>query len=217
MRFPTSLFLIAVLATSAMAQKCATDDDCPGALCCNLSTLMCVSDPQNTICDIPPKSTTTKTVTKTTTHTSTHTSTSTATQTLKPQCHTDGDCAGSLCCNLANLQCVNDPDGKICDIPPPTTTLTSTHTATHTSTVTHTVTSLKPQCHSDDDCPGSLCCNVFNLQCVSDPDGKFCDVPVTSTSSPVPTGAKCSNDNDCPGVSCCNPSTMHCTLDPNIC
>ncbi|KAJ2956267.1 hypothetical protein NQZ79_g7863 [Umbelopsis isabellina] len=65
-------------------QSCKTDDDCPGVTCCNLNTLQCVSDPNGTICDIPPtKTKTTSTSKKTTTTKKTTTSTKKATTSTK--------------------------------------------------------------------------------------------------------------------------------------
>lgn len=62
------------------SSSCKNDNDCPGVTCCNLSTLKCVSDPHGTICDIPPKKTTTTkkaTTTKKTTTTIKKTTTTT--------------------------------------------------------------------------------------------------------------------------------------------
>ncbi|GAB5588145.1 hypothetical protein Unana1_03045 [Umbelopsis nana] len=191
--------ILAVTASAIPMEKrasCKTDDDCPGVLCCNLSTNKCVSDPNDTICGIPPtktKTTSTKTTTKTT---------STGKPTGKPQCKTDDDCPGVTCCNLSTNQCVNDPNDTICGIPPTKTTSTSTKTTT-TTTGTGKPTG-KPQCKTDDDCPGVTCCNLSTNQCVNDPNDTICGIPpskTTTTGTGKPTTTpQCKTNDDCPGM-----------------
>ncbi|KAG0191171.1 hypothetical protein DFQ28_000774 [Apophysomyces sp. BC1034] len=138
--------------------ECTTNDDCPGVTCCNLFTNKCVNDPNDTICDIKPTSTSLKPST-----------TGKPKPTSKPECTSNDDCPGEKCCNLFTNKCVNDPNGTICDIKPTITSLKPSTTGKPKPTS-------KPECTSNDDCPGEKCCNLFTNKCVNDPKGNICDI-----------------------------------------
>ncbi|CAM0139974.1 hypothetical protein VKS41_007619 [Umbelopsis sp. WA50703] len=139
-------------------------------------------------------------------------------------CKTDDDCPGVTCCNLSTNKCVNDPNDTICGIPPTKTTTTKTKTTKTTSGTGKPTT--KPQCKTDDDCPGVTCCNLNTNQCVNDPNDTICGIPptktttigtkTTTTGTGKPTATpQCKTDDDCPGVTCCNLSNNQCVNDPH--
>ncbi|KAG2176592.1 hypothetical protein INT44_007256 [Umbelopsis vinacea] len=68
-----------------------------------------------------------------------------------------------------------------------TTTKKTSTTATKTSTI-HVIVPTTAQCASDVDCPGVYCCNLFNKQCVLDPNNNICGIQPTTKVATVVSG-----------------------------
>ncbi|GAA5808761.1 hypothetical protein MFLAVUS_002157 [Mucor flavus] len=85
--------------------------------CTNLyiDQILCLSAPKTQSSVVAVGTTTGSTSTKTA---SSAASTTTVLVLAGSQCTSNGDCAGARCCNLANNQCVLDPNNDICDIIP---------------------------------------------------------------------------------------------------
>ncbi|KAI8069404.1 hypothetical protein BC940DRAFT_318255 [Gongronella butleri] len=185
MKFTGLAVIACILAATANAlphakrATCKTDDDCAGTTCCNLNTLTCVDDPNNTICDIPPTKLTFELIRTAPTGTPTSCACTPGYSGLK----NGGGPTGACCTSSDDCQDTCNPGGQ-CGVSGATptcktTSTTKTTTTTKTSTTTKTTTTASP----------TSCACTPGYSGLKNGGG--------------PTGACCTSSDDCQDT--CNP------------
>ncbi|KAI7895207.1 uncharacterized protein EV154DRAFT_37412 [Mucor mucedo] len=155
--------------------------------CTNLyiDQILCLSAPTTQSSAVPIGTTTGKTPTSTK---STAAATTTVLTIAGSQCTKDGDCAGARCCNLANNQCVLDPENNICGIlPAPAAPTSSDSTACYPGSYGlgngdgYKSYCCKTQADCKDDCISGACNGPVNTKTTSVKGTKTSTAKATTT------------------------------------